>query len=91
MPARRARRAARSLALSLSLCALASSAHGETQWLSIGAKQWSPRVVSKTGIGTAKASAVAKADPADWGPPPWELVVDGTALLFDGAPVRRLE
>ncbi|MCA8923082.1 MAG: hypothetical protein KDD82_14805, partial [Planctomycetes bacterium] len=32
-----------------------------------------------------------RSDPADWGPPPWELVVDGTALLFDGAPVRRLE
>ena len=32
-----------------------------------------------------------RAVPPDWGAGPWELVTDGTALLFDGAPVRRVE
>ncbi|MEZ6183690.1 MAG: efflux RND transporter periplasmic adaptor subunit [Planctomycetota bacterium] len=32
-----------------------------------------------------------RSSPEAWGSPPWEVVVDGTALLFDGAPIRRLE
>ncbi|MEO6025673.1 MAG: tudor domain-containing protein [Candidatus Binatia bacterium] len=42
---------------------------GESGWLSLGAKGWSPSITSKSGIGTAHATAEAKAtrqDIVDW-------------------------
>lgn len=47
-----------------------STAHAEESgWLSLGAKGWSPSITSKSGIGTAHATAEAKAtrqDIVDW-------------------------
>mgnify|MGYP000629469720 CR=1 FL=1 len=59
------------IAIVLLALVLGSSAAyaGESGWLSLGAKGWSPSITAKSGIGTAHATAEAKAtrqDIVDW-------------------------
>lgn len=52
---------ARHLTLAAALTmAVSLPLHAQQEWLSLGAKHWSPTVVSKSGIGTANAVAEAR-------------------------------
>lgn len=53
-------RHSRSLALAMAAGFVGSTSVGAAEWLSLGSKHWAPAVTSKSGIGTANATAEAK-------------------------------